>query len=168
MAFTTILFFMIIMSFLLIITKHPMSMGTTLLFQTILMTMNAGYFNHSFWYSYIIFLVMIGGLLILFIYMTSVASNEKFKFPIKSFIIIPISFTMMMLFTNEMFMNSFMWNKSEMLNILTQNNQILSMSKFFNEPFIMIMMMMMIYLLISLIAVVKITNIKHGTLRQKF
>nr|QTC31958.1 NADH dehydrogenase subunit 6 [Dermestes ater] len=167
MAFSIILTMMILLSFLFIITKHPMSMGTILLFQTIFMTMNAGFFNQSFWYSYIIFLVMIGGMLILFIYMTSVASNEKFKFSSKSLIFIPLSMSAMLIFY-ETFMNSFLWNKSEMLNFSTQNNQAITMSKFFNEPFMMIMIMMIIYLLITLIAVVKITNINYGALRQKF
>nr|QIA46730.1 NADH dehydrogenase subunit 6 [Dermestes maculatus] len=162
-----IMILMTFLSFMLIITKHPMSMGGVLLFQTILITINSGFFFHSFWYSYIIFLVMIGGMLILFIYMTSVASNEKFKFSLKSILLMPIS--MLMIFSlKEMFTYSFFWNKSEMLNFFNQNNQILSMSKFFNEPFMMIMMMMMIYLLITLIAVVKITNINYGALRQKF
>nr|AFQ62338.1 NADH dehydrogenase subunit 6 [Dermestes peruvianus] len=167
MAFSIILMFMIIMSLMFIITKHPMSMGTILLFQTILMTMNSGFFNQSFWYSYIIFLVMVGGMLILFIYMTSVASNEKFKLSIKSIIIIPLSLSSLYLFM-ETFTNSFFWNKSEMLEFINQDSQILSMSKFFNEPFMMIMIMMIIYLLVTLVGVVKITNINYGALRQKF
>nr|YP_009469675.1 NADH dehydrogenase subunit 6 [Dermestes maculatus]AVE15406.1 NADH dehydrogenase subunit 6 [Dermestes maculatus] len=162
-----IMIFMTFLSFLLIITKHPMSMGGVLLFQTVLMTMNSGFFHQSFWYSYIIFLVMIGGMLILFVYMTSVASNEKFKFSLKSVMIIPLSI-LLVFFFKETFSYSFFWNKSEMMDLLNQNNQMISMSKFFNEPFMMIMIMMMIYLLITLIAVVKITNINYGALRQKF
>nr|YP_009700007.1 NADH dehydrogenase subunit 6 [Dermestes coarctatus]QEK77751.1 NADH dehydrogenase subunit 6 [Dermestes coarctatus] len=162
-----IMMLMIFLSFMLIITKHPMSMGSVLLFQTVLMTMNSGFFHQSFWYSYIIFLVMVGGMLILFIYMTSVASNEKFKFSLKSILLIPMSMLLIFM-TKEIFSYSFFWNKSEMLNSINQNNQMMSMSKFFNEPFMLIMIMMMIYLLITLIAVVKITNINYGALRQKF
>nr|YP_010443294.1 NADH dehydrogenase subunit 6 [Anomala russiventris]UTE83822.1 NADH dehydrogenase subunit 6 [Anomala russiventris] len=145
---------------------HPLSMGMMLLMQTIIMALTMGFFNINFWYSYILFLIMIGGMLVLFIYMTSVASNEKFQFSIKLTIFILFMF-MVMMFLIAMMDPYF----SDLNSIYTETSSNykeynMSFSKYLNYPNIMIMYMMIIYLLITLIAVVKITQIESGPLRQ--
>jgi len=65
--------------------KHPLAMGLILLIQTIFICLLRGLLIKSFWFSYILFLIFIGGILVLFIYVTSLASNEIFSFSIKKF-----------------------------------------------------------------------------------
>nr|UFR82874.1 NADH dehydrogenase subunit 6 [Jumnos ruckeri] len=146
--------------------KHPLSMGLTLLSQTITIALTLGMFNLNFWYSYIMFLIMIGGMLVLFIYMTSVASNEKFKFSIKMLTMIMIIF----LISSSFFLiiDHFMINiNNSYEETLTYTSDYkLSLNKFLNMPLMFILLLMIVYLLITLIAVVKITNIKQGPLRQ--
>nr|YP_009500789.1 NADH dehydrogenase subunit 6 [Popillia japonica]AXA13801.1 NADH dehydrogenase subunit 6 [Popillia japonica] len=146
--------------------SHPLSMGLILLMQTIIMALTMGFFNINFWYSYILFLIMIGGMLVLFIYMTSVASNEKFSFSIKITLMISIM-TLGFLFSIAMMDPYF----SDINSIYTENldnykEYNMSFSKYLSYPNIIIMYMMIIYLLITLIAVVKITQIEKGPLRQ--
>uniref|UniRef100_UPI0030E478D8 NADH dehydrogenase subunit 6 n=1 Tax=Anomala aulax TaxID=1198227 RepID=UPI0030E478D8 len=145
---------------------HPLSMGMMLLMQTIIMALTMGFFNINFWYSYILFLIMIGGMLVLFIYMTSVASNEKFQFSIKLTIFVMLM-TLILLFGIAMMDPYF----SDMNSIYTETisnckEYNMSFSKYLTYPNIIIMYMMIIYLLITLIAVVKITQIENGPLRQ--
>nr|ALO76714.1 NADH deshydrogenase subunit 6 [Popillia sp. POP01] len=146
--------------------SHPLSMGLMLLSQTIIMALTMGFFNINFWYSYILFLIMIGGMLVLFIYMTSVASNEKFMFSIKIFfmmlfLLFSTLFIIMMLDLYFPNINSFY------TEILLNNKEYnMSFSKYLSYPNIIILYMMIIYLLITLIAVVKITQIESGPLRQ--
>nr|AND96436.1 NADH deshydrogenase subunit 6 [Onthophagus sp. BMNH679869] len=154
---------MILLSMLIIWMKHPLSLGIILLIQTINLSLYMGYFNLNYWYSYILFLIMIGGMLILFIYMTSVASNEKFTPSIKM-LFLTSSIIMMyfiMIITTDPFylmMNSnFKENENEIIN--------LSLNKYFNIPNSIIMYMLIIYLLITLLVIVKITNFKKGSLR---
>nr|QZJ45830.1 NADH dehydrogenase subunit 6 [Holotrichia parallela] len=149
-----------------LLLKHPMSLGLTLLIQTIVTTLTMGYFNLNFWYSYILFLVMIGGMLVLFIYMTSVASNEKFTFSIKITLMIILMFLIMLFFM--MMMDPFFPNINNLNTESYSNNMnyTMSLNKFFNTPMSLVMFMMIIYLLMTLIAVVKITNIKSGPLRH--
>nr|APX39147.1 NADH dehydrogenase subunit 6 [Calomicrus fallax]APX39192.1 NADH dehydrogenase subunit 6 [Calomicrus fallax] len=159
---------MIMCSMLFIFMNHPLSCGLILLIQTILTALISGLMNFNFWYSYILFLIMVGGMLILFIYMTSIASNEKFTFNPKFL----ISLLFMLLLIILILMDEFYFNilnqtfdmKSQ--NLFYMNN--LSMMKYFNEPNFFITMMIIIYLFITLIIVVKITNISYGSLRQKF
>nr|YP_010692649.1 NADH dehydrogenase subunit 6 [Necrodes nigricornis]WBV80473.1 NADH dehydrogenase subunit 6 [Necrodes nigricornis] len=156
----------LMLSFTFIFMTHPLSMGLILLSQTILIALMTGYISMNFWFSYILFLIMIGGMLVLFIYMTSVASNEKFKF---SMLILMMNIFIMILFSPLNFIDNTLIspNNLNMENIL--NEEIfLSLSKFFNYPSSIILIMMIIYLFITLIAVVKITNISYGPLRQKF
>nr|YP_009727430.1 NADH dehydrogenase subunit 6 [Diamesus osculans]QIA46744.1 NADH dehydrogenase subunit 6 [Diamesus osculans] len=155
----------LMLSFSFIFMSHPLSMGLILLSQTILIALMSGIISLNFWFSYILFLIMIGGMLVLFIYMTSVASNEKFKFSLSLMImnLILLIFSVPLLFMDNMiiYMNN--------LNYENINNEelFLSLSKYFNFPSSIILIMMMMYLFITLIAVVKITNISYGPLRQK-
>nr|QNP10042.1 NADH dehydrogenase subunit 6 [Ochthebius delgadoi] len=156
----------IILSISFLFMMHPLSMGVMLLLQTILISLITGMMNFNYWFSYILFLIMIGGMLVLFIYMTSIASNEKFKFNMKlmmlmMFFIILLLLMILMMNKNFMMMNNFS-------NYIYSNQNYLMMSKFYNWPSNIIMFMMIIYLFITLIAIVKITDFKSGPLRQKF
>nr|YP_009422167.1 NADH dehydrogenase subunit 6 [Aquatica lateralis]BBA21830.1 NADH dehydrogenase subunit 6 [Aquatica lateralis] len=153
----------LVMTTLFMLISHPLSMGMILLIQTLLIAMWIGMSSMNFWYSYILFIIMVGGVLILFIYMTSVASNEKFKMSKSSFLlVIPIS--TLILFKDELMPKMNSMN----LDILIKNKLLFTMSlnKFLMYPMMMISMSIIIYLLIALIAVSKITNIKSGPLRK--
>nr|APX39560.1 NADH dehydrogenase subunit 6 [Chrysolina bankii] len=163
---TMICLFSMIFMFLM----HPMSLGLILLIQTILISSITGMMNYNFWFSYILFLIMVGGMLILFIYMTSVASNEKFKFSfmmMNLIVLVMILFLLLLLFTDQ-FYYSFYMNMSDMMNQNYTKNYNLSMNKYMNFPNNFIIYMMITYLFITLIMVVKITNYYYGPLRQKF
>nr|YP_010487106.1 NADH dehydrogenase subunit 6 [Eupatorus hardwickei]UWI70890.1 NADH dehydrogenase subunit 6 [Eupatorus hardwickei] len=164
-----IMFFMmlsLISSMTLICLTHPISMGSILLMQTIVITLTIGFFHTNFWYSYILFLIMVSGMLVLFAYMTSVASNEKFSPSIKIFLMVLIIITMFMFLM--MMMDPYYTNLNNVFsdNLNNTINYNISMNKYFNYPNMFIMLMLIIYLLITLIAVVKITKIKMGPLRQ--
>nr|YP_010443307.1 NADH dehydrogenase subunit 6 [Apogonia splendida]UTE83835.1 NADH dehydrogenase subunit 6 [Apogonia splendida] len=163
---TLMLSITLISSIMFIMMKHPLSMGMMLLLQTIATTMITSFFNHNTWYSYILFLIMVGGMLILFIYMTSVASNEKFKFSMKTltmFFILIFSLLTLWYILNNFFINM---NNYNLESLSINSNYSISLTKFFNSPMNMILFLMIIYLLITLIAVVKITTLKKGPLRQ--
>nr|WVD73145.1 NADH dehydrogenase subunit 6 [Monolepta bicavipennis] len=158
---------MFMFSIMFILMNHPLSCGLILLLQTILTAMISGLMNMNYWYSYILFLIMIGGMLILFIYMTSIASNEKFQSKPNIFLILTFILLMMFIIMDEFYFNML----NQMLDMKSQNLFMiynLSMMKYFNEPNYMMMLLIIIYLFITLIVVVKITNISYGSLRQKF
>nr|AND96535.1 NADH deshydrogenase subunit 6 [Onthophagus diabolicus] len=159
------LMIMLTSSMFLIWLKHPLSLGLILLIQTINMALYLGFYHLNYWFSYILFLIMIGGMLILFIYMTSVASNEKFYPSIKLFILFLIM--MMMSFMLWNFMDPFYFNLNNIFNEFQTKKNNLSLNKYLNYPSHLMMYLLIIYLLISLLAIVKITNFKkNGTLRS--
>nr|QNG56298.1 NADH dehydrogenase subunit 6 [Palaestes freyreissi] len=154
-----------ILSFMFLFMNHPLSFGSILFFQTILISLITGLMSLNFWYSYILFLIMVGGMLVLFMYMTSIASNEKFKFSLKLmllFMFFLVNMPFIFFYKNIKFLNE---------NCMNQNFKSLfslSMNKYMYSPSMIIYIMIIIYLFITLIAIVKIINIKYGPLRQKF
>nr|ARH54283.1 NADH dehydrogenase subunit 6 [Curculionidae sp. 2 AH-2016] len=156
----------IMFSFLFSFLKHPLSMGCILLIQTIIISLMTGSLYYNFWFSYILFLIMIGGMLVMFIYMTSIASNEKFMIP-KFF---PLFLLIIILCTFMLFYSDKFWTEltSTKMIMLSQSKLMLNfnMNKFFNYPNFKMMLILIIYLLITLIATVKIVGKNLSTLRQ--
>nr|YP_009251335.1 NADH dehydrogenase subunit 6 [Pyrearinus termitilluminans]AIQ80132.1 NADH dehydrogenase subunit 6 [Pyrearinus termitilluminans] len=148
--------------------EHPLSMGLILLSQTTLIALITGLMAHNSWFSYILFMIMIGGMLVLFIYMTSVASNEKFAFSNKlamtTLTIMPL--TALIMLTDKFFSYQPLLN-TDTSPMTTNILYSMSMSKYLNFPLNSWMITMIVYLLMALIAVVKITNVTYGPLRQK-
>nr|AMJ17230.1 NADH dehydrogenase subunit 6 [Acraea epaea] len=158
----------------MMLTSHPLALGILILIQTFFICVLSGMLVNTYWFSYILFLIFVGGILVMFIYVSSIASNELFKINLTNKSMFMILFTMNMIssyylkdnlfsmnfyFNNEMmnFFNNFMFFNSEFN---------LDLSKLYNEQTFFILMMLVMYLFITLIAVVKITNIFFGPLRS--
>nr|YP_010729234.1 NADH dehydrogenase subunit 6 [Luciola kagiana] len=163
----TMLIYMMMTTLTFMFISHPLSMGMILLMQTLLIAMWTGFLSMNFWYSYILFIVMVGGMLILFIYMTSVASNEKFSYSkILSTTMIIFTIMSMLMLMKDQFYSSLNSYNMEMTNLKSKLLFKLSLNKFYMFPMMLISLSVIIYLLIALIAVVKITNLKSGPLRK--
>nr|QNJ60041.1 NADH dehydrogenase subunit 6 [Schistocerca americana] len=151
--------------------SHPMSMMLFIILQTFLVGLMTGTMMESYWLSYILFLTFLGGMLVLFIYITSIASNEMFQ-PKSITMIITLTMWMFIMSTliildMTMFMDFF--KNTETMNIdnsINYQEMTMSLEKLYNSPTFIITMMMMIYLFLALLAVVKITNINQGPIRK--
>nr|AIW06261.1 NADH dehydrogenase subunit 6 [Blattodea sp. MT-2014] len=143
--------------------NHPMTMGLMLLMQTTLVSLLSGIMLETFWFPYILMLVFLGGMMVLFIYITSIASNEMIKLLTKKMMIMIMIITFIMIMINYY---PDMMNQ-ESTNITTTNkNTSNSLMKLYNNSTNYITIMMASYLFITLIAIVKITNIFKGPLRK--
>nr|ANJ70581.1 NADH dehydrogenase subunit 6 [Nebria brevicollis] len=165
----------LMMTIIFLFLNHPMSMGLILLIQTILISLISGMFSYSYWFSYILFLVMVGGMLVLFIYMTSLASNEMFYFSSKLMYFMLMFFLLMLymfMMSDYMMISAILKNSNliEMTNnmMFLKNENMFSLNQMYNHPNNLLTIMLMNYLFLTMIAIVKITNINYGPLRQKF
>nr|YP_010851770.1 NADH dehydrogenase subunit 6 [Penicillidia dufourii]WGH14998.1 NADH dehydrogenase subunit 6 [Penicillidia dufourii] len=161
-----LLFILFSLNFMFFIIKHPLTMSLILLIQTFMISIMSGMMNKNFWFSYILFLIFIGALLILFIYITSLTSNKLFNFSY-NMIFFPLIFFLLYLLMNPNFYN---WNffnsdmfKINELNLLSFNYEFIML---FNFPSNMIILMIMIYLLLTLISIMKITKFNKGPFRM--
>lgn len=145
---------------------HPLSIGLTLFLQTNLICVASGLINQSFWFSYILFLIFLGGMLVLFIYVASLASNEPFKFSLVRRLILALVILLLgllliidrlclsskiMIITSSLLKESF--NQPSLIGVI------------YSIPTIKFTLYVVIYLLLTLFAIVKITDIYFGPLR---
>lgn len=106
-------------------------------------------------------------MLVLFIYITRIASNEKFSISIIFYLILRVT----------VISNAFIrliegypkWMVSIRTDIIIKINTTIfeiSLRKYFISTSSIIIITLIVYLLVTLIAVVKITNVDYGPLRK--
>nr|BAJ24579.1 NADH dehydrogenase subunit 6 [Sipyloidea sipylus] len=149
-----------LMNMMFMTMKHPLSMGLMIIIQTIIISMTTGLMYKSFWFSYILFLMYVGGMMVLFMYMTSLMPNMIFTMSKKNIIMIIMLLTIMSMFIykEQMIMN----------NDMIMSNKSLLMMKMYNKPINISIMLLASYLLFTMITVFKITEINKGPLRMMF
>nr|YP_011010456.1 NADH dehydrogenase subunit 6 [Xenobates argentatus]WPW47084.1 NADH dehydrogenase subunit 6 [Xenobates argentatus] len=157
-----ILLMIITMSTIIIFMNHPLSMGFIIIIQTILLSMMINMMMKYSWYSYILILTMLGGMLILFMYMASIASNEIMKFSPKIMILTIITFMVTMVIVKNEFM---MMNYQNLM--IMENQQNMSLMKLFNNKSSMLTIIMAMYLLMTMIYVIFMINTFEGPMRKK-
>lgn len=77
---------------------HPLILRFILTLYTVTLRLKLNKFNNLYWYSYILYLIIVGGILILFLYLTRISNNELISlnkkyyiyFTLKLFLIILI------------------------------------------------------------------------------
>nr|YP_003734790.1 NADH dehydrogenase subunit 6 [Spathius agrili]ACJ06264.1 NADH dehydrogenase subunit 6 [Spathius agrili] len=103
---------------------HPLVLSILLIFYVMILSFKMNFVAGYYWYSYILFLVMIGGLMILFMYFTSLSNNQLFYFDknyykylyVKIFILMML---MLMFFKKFDYMELLYWfNYSEIFEFL--------------------------------------------------
>nr|YP_009643438.1 NADH dehydrogenase subunit 6 [Melamphaus rubrocinctus]APO08868.1 NADH dehydrogenase subunit 6 [Melamphaus rubrocinctus] len=142
--------------------KHPISVGLLIITQTINISLMLGMLSGTFLFSYIIIIIMLSGVLVLFIYMASIASNEKFNTPISlihlTLLMIIIGLIGQFIFNHPMEME---FNKPQAIN----NLESLTFINLINNY--KIITLMVIYLFFTMMVVSLIVTISDGPLRIK-
>lgn len=105
------------------------------------------------------FLIIIGGLLIIFMYMTRISSNEKFKINLKILI-----FTFIFIVISEEFLIETQINEKQYL--LVNSIDIIQLTKIYNKTFTLILIIIL-YLLFRIICINKMIKFYEGPLRSK-
>nr|UPI55426.1 NADH dehydrogenase subunit 6 [Scotomedes sp.] len=159
------LMIMIMLMLLFPLMKHPLSMGLILILQTISISMLSGMMINSFWFSYMLLISMLSGMLVLFIYMASIASNKKFSTPKTTPMIIMLIMLMMVITLNQEEINL---SYTELPKTMFYNyDQLMPMTKMFYYQSLSMTMIMVSYLLITMISVTFTVNITEGPMRKK-
>nr|UGS80279.1 NADH dehydrogenase subunit 6 [Notolachesilla sp. GRA1sp1LA] len=164
--------FMLMMTTMLTLTfffsLNPLTMGFTLILQTMCLSVMLAFMQKSFWFMYILILIFIGGMLIMFIYMTSILPNEKFKLfknMIMHFMFLIVTMLLCMLLSNMLIMN---FPSMSLINFLNMNENILMNNtiKIFNSSSMFILISLVSYLFYCMIIIIKIINFLQGPLRK--
>nr|ASY98098.1 NADH dehydrogenase subunit 6 [Blepharopsis mendica] len=155
------------LSIIFLFMNHPLSMGLILFLQTISICMISGMMSPSFWFSYVLILIYLGGMLVLFMYITSLASNEMFSYSnsISFIIFLGLPLLLGLIYSYKFNYSMNLYENMENITSLNYTNYNFLL-KMYNYPMNMITIMIATYLFLTLIAVVKIININKGPLRH--
>nr|QHQ98557.1 NADH dehydrogenase subunit 6 [Parasitus wangdunqingi] len=139
---------LLIMGILFCSNSHPISLIVLLIMSTLMASLFISNFLKSSWLSMIFILVMLGGMLILFIYIASLASNEPFT---KNKIVYMAPFMLFLPVSKLSYFSNF--NENQLFSLFNSN------SSFNNYVAI-------IYLLLTLLVVVEIISCYKSPLRS--
>jgi len=142
---------MIFIKILLKLT-HPISLGIVLIFYSLLIGVTAITFRAP-WFFYLLVLVFLGGVIILIIYIRTLAANEKFiqpEFP-RIIIFIMVGIIVRFMLTNYNYGNKSSHNIRILINLYEYSNRRLSI-------------FLITYLLVTIVCVVKLVKFERGPL----
>nr|YP_010038648.1 NADH dehydrogenase subunit 6 [Eutrichosiphum pasaniae]QOY44598.1 NADH dehydrogenase subunit 6 [Eutrichosiphum pasaniae] len=153
----------LLMSSILMIMKSPLSTNLNILIQTISLTMMINLINKTSWISFMLFILYVGGLMIIFLYISSIAFNELNMNKNYKFILIKLTLILIFFYNLKNFIileNFQLENKF----IFEDNYYFINMFLMPNNLMIYFMLMILLFMLILIIWLLK--NNK-GPIRQK-
>nr|YP_009480277.1 NADH dehydrogenase subunit 6 [Navis striatus]AIZ58463.1 NADH dehydrogenase subunit 6 [Navis striatus]AIZ58476.1 NADH dehydrogenase subunit 6 [Navis striatus]QLD97047.1 NADH dehydrogenase subunit 6 [Navis striatus] len=139
--------FMVLISLFFLLSTHPLTMIFLLVIITFLTAFMMYLTMKSTWFSLILILLILGGMLVLFIYITSLTPNQKFTLNKKNIFLLLLP--MLMHMNNKMQLT---FSKENIYMYNMNNNSLL-------------LIFITTYLLITLIAIMKLINSTKGPLR---
>nr|QFG40122.1 NADH dehydrogenase subunit 6 [Alpheus randalli] len=155
-------------SYLFTRLRHPLAMGLTLIFQTLLICLSSGSSSNFTWLSYILFLIFLGATLVLFIYVASLASNEMFKlsYPMILTIILPFTIILPLLFKEELIFPFKPTSEPSSLSTTEiTSDPTFNLSMIYSPSTSFLTSFIILYLLLTLIVIVKLSSSSTGPLR---
>nr|YP_009400253.1 NADH dehydrogenase subunit 6 [Nurudea ibofushi]ARW70253.1 NADH dehydrogenase subunit 6 [Nurudea ibofushi] len=163
MLIKTILIMNLILAINLTTIKSPLKSNLMILFQSITLTMMINLINKTSWISFMIFILYIGGLMIIFLYISSIAFNEINNNKKKTYLIKIILLTFLFTYwlNSSMLLENFKFNN----NYLFEDNFYLM--NMFNYPNNLMIYFIMLILFIMLIMIIWMLKFNKGPIRQK-
>lgn len=145
--------------------SHPLSIGGALLLITIILALILSSVFTHIWLSYTLVLILLGGLLVSFIYIALVASNEQFN-------IVKINFFGPLIFSNcliaiLLIKKDYIFNTNENQSFLNNTIKLEWISEFYSYNLGVMTIYIVFYLLLTLLVVVAITKNTQITLRSQ-
>lgn len=165
------LFLLILLIF--IKTIHPFILITYRIFFNIIISLNISIWYINYIYSILLFLIIIRGLLIIFIYFSSLISNEQilYNFNIKYLFLFTLNYFILIfyIFKSKYFyfyLFNFSTNKIFSINVIF-SNKLLNLINLYNYPSNNFTILRIFFILLTFITIIKINSSSHSlTLRK--
>ena len=160
----------IFFSFCFLYISNPLTIGIIIIIQTIIIRLLNYILITNSWYSFLLLIIYLRGVIVIFSYVSSLTTNKFYK--INKIIILFILLILFILIILIIFISYFpiliyyVKSINYSYNIISLN-EILRIYKIYHYSTAYITILIIIYLLITLIIIVKITNLTFGPLRFK-
>nr|AXI98633.1 NADH dehydrogenase subunit 6 [Pseudoniphargus mercadali] len=161
--YLSLLSFTFSMMFLLSIS--PLFLSVMIIAQTITLALIINSITLTSWFSFMLIMIYLSGMMIIFIYVSSMASNELFYLNNFLLVFILAAFIPLTFFTMDYSSSS----PSDCMNMLSQNLTqitIFKTMKMFSKPLFIMTILLIIYLLLAMIVVSKNSSFSSGPLRS--
>nr|AUI11300.1 NADH dehydrogenase subunit 6 [Calliostoma zizyphinum] len=168
MSVLVILSFCVSLSFLMVSMLQPLSLGACVMSLSVMFCLLIGV-SMSSWYGFVLFLIFVGGLLVMFAYVSALAPNNFFS-SAKSV----MSFVLLYFFVLSCFYGSTFFSVplADYVHLVSGNevelfkNMSSSGGVLVNPSSVSLIIILGVILLIALLAVVKICYYQQGPLRS--
>lgn len=167
--FINIIITIIIIIIIILISNHylhPITIISIILIYSRLTCIIINLWSFNYIYSLMIFLIIIRGLLILFLYFARLISNEQQKISFYPIIILILITTTFIIYKYKLQISSFHQSQE---HISQTNIKIFSLKylfKLYNYPYNYITFICVLFLLLSLFIIIKIRSLKSSSLRK--
>nr|DAC76776.1 TPA_asm: NADH dehydrogenase subunit 6 [Pseudomyrmex ferrugineus] len=164
--------YMMMMIMIMMITWinfHPMHMIMMLILYSIIISVNLSLLKKTFLYSIMLLLIMISGILIIFLYFSSLISNEKIKLMNiqKSIYMILMTLLSTLILLKFKFYEQPVMKSMEVTHLNhIQNMSFNNLEMLYTYPFNSMSILCMMFLLLSMLSIIKIISIKSSPLRK--
>lgn len=153
------------------IKTHPLILISILIILLIISSLNIRLYINNHWFSFIIFIIIVGGIIVIFLYFIRFINNIKTSIKWNLLKFIPIKFFFIIIITiiiiNKINYSNWLFNFNEIIPLnKIINFNILNLNYIFLYPKNLSTLLAIFYLLISLTIIVKICLIKKLTLRK--
>nr|QDI93904.1 NADH dehydrogenase subunit 6 [Tuxedo drakei]QDI93917.1 NADH dehydrogenase subunit 6 [Tuxedo drakei] len=155
------------MNMMFFFLNHPLSMGMILVIQTLTVSIYSGSLMKTFWMAYMLTIMMLSGMLVLFIYMSSIASNEKFETSMKMgvyLLIMSVATILSLFLLKKMIIKN---NYLSMGMSTLKMGEMYFLNKMFMKFNLIITILLVVYLLLTMIVSSFLVNIFEGPMRMK-
>nr|QQQ88656.1 NADH dehydrogenase subunit 6 [Hyalella tiwanaku] len=141
--------------------SSPLGLAVIVVMFSLFISMNMSLICSTSWFSLLLFMLFLSGMMIIFIYVCSLASNETHFY---SFSVIYLVLIFMVLIMFSPVINSLMTVGSD---LLSKTDTCILMHKVYSFSVYLFTLALIIYLLITLIVAVKICMVSDGPVRTK-
>nr|YP_009739803.1 NADH dehydrogenase subunit 6 [Stygobromus allegheniensis]QIC54428.1 NADH dehydrogenase subunit 6 [Stygobromus allegheniensis] len=165
--FTLPSFIIIAATFLFIFLWHPLGMTAMIILQALAIAINLYTYTQTSWFTYILIMTFLSGMMIIFAYISSIVPNEtmtKMPFFFSASVMATSVIALLLLFSQTM--TSDFFNLPLVMTSL-YDSATATIFKIFKTNTNTLAIILISYLLVVLIMVVKITAFNSGPLRSK-
>nr|AXI98750.1 NADH dehydrogenase subunit 6 [Pseudoniphargus sp. 1-Murcia] len=152
-------------SVMFLLSTSPLFLSLMIIAQTISLAFIINTITMTSWFSFMLIMIYLSGMMIIFIYISSMASNELFY--LNNLLLAGIF--LFFIPATLLIFNSTPASSSDYANTLDQNltqTAIIKTMKMFSKPLFIMTILLIIYLLLAMIVVSKNSSFSSGPLRS--
>nr|APL97245.1 NADH dehydrogenase subunit 6 [Garjajewia cabanisii] len=160
----TLFIFSTTISIFFLFSKTPLMMALLIVTQTVVVTLSIYIFLSTSWLSFILFMILVSAMMVIFVYVSSLASNDFLALP-NAMGVTYASFLLLLMLSAYLMLTKQDSHANSQSNLSDMDLGPMISYKLYAPNTSPLTMFLIIYLLVALIVVAKISMTSKGALR---